>query len=109
MWTIALDSVTRARKARGATSLIDSAVDEVAFESTLPQYFDLLLDTARLREIQDERARLHLNKRSTSSSAYHLTKKVADFQLLLGHKDKAIELLLESQVLIHCQSSSPIF
>jgi len=38
-----------------------------------------------------------LHKRSTSSSAYHLTKKVADFQLLLGHKDKAIELLLESQ------------
>lgn len=91
-------SRSQALSSRGSdvSALIDAAVHDMpAVSSSLPPYFDLLLDASDLRAIQDERGDLHLQKRA--AGAYHLTKKVADFQILLGHKEKAIELLLETQ------------
>lgn len=99
-WTLCAHVFARTSTGSIASSdvsaLIDAAVNDApALTSTLAPYFDLLLDADDFRAVQEERAELHLQKRS--AGAYHLTKKVADFQLLLGHKEKAIELLLETQ------------
>eukprot|EP01114_Cavostelium_apophysatum_P016161 TRINITY_DN4543_c0_g1_i5.p1 TRINITY_DN4543_c0_g1~~TRINITY_DN4543_c0_g1_i5.p1 ORF type:complete len:1158 (+),score=259.94 TRINITY_DN4543_c0_g1_i5:107-3580(+) len=58
----------------------------------LPPWFDLLLENDVIREVERERAVLHEKKKE----GYELTKKVAEFNLLLGEKQKAVDLLMET-------------
>eukprot|EP01125_Pyxidicula_operculata_P000367 TRINITY_DN1040_c0_g4_i1.p1 TRINITY_DN1040_c0_g4~~TRINITY_DN1040_c0_g4_i1.p1 ORF type:complete len:1457 (-),score=346.27 TRINITY_DN1040_c0_g4_i1:66-4436(-) len=63
--------------------------------SKVPDHYDLLLNSTRLRQIQEDRATSHL-ERTNSMSDYHLTKKVAELQLYLNHRDVAADLLLST-------------
>jgi hypothetical protein len=47
----------------------------------LPEYFDLLLEREEVKTKQRERGELQLKKKAPG---YHLTKKLSDFQILLG-------------------------
>lgn len=61
--------------------------------SSLPVYFDLLLDPSQLRALHMSGAALQEKKRAQN---YQLTQSITDFHLTLGQKDKAMELLLET-------------
>lgn len=77
--------VTSVVKATGTTITTTNA-------RPLPSYFDLLLENDVVRSMELERASIQESKKS----GYELTKKIAEFNLLLGQKDKTIEMLLET-------------
>ncbi len=58
----------------------------------LPTHFDLLLDSNSIRDKEMERITIHEKKKSN----YDLAKKIAETNILLGEKDKAIDMLLGS-------------
>lgn len=60
---------------------------------TVPASFDLLADSVQVKSMYHNRAALHEQKKSGN---YQLTQKIIDFNLTLGEKDKAIDLLLET-------------
>ena len=67
--------------------------ETVAESSSLPVYFDLLLDPSQLRTLHMNGAALQEKKRAQN---YQLTQSITDFHLTLGQKEKAMELLLET-------------
>lgn len=58
----------------------------------LPGYFDLLLENSRIRSMEICRAAIH----ETKKNSYDLTQKIVELNLLLGQKEKGIEMLLDS-------------
>jgi hypothetical protein len=79
----------------------DRARDEVEGKEmlhphwSLPECYDLLRDNEDLKRTHLFLAHLHTKKRN-ATAPYEMTKKMGDHLLLLGEKDKAIELLLET-------------
>jgi WD repeat-containing protein 11 len=61
--------------------------------TNIPSFFDLLADSSQVNEMYHNRSRLHEQKKGGN---YQLTQKVIDFSLMLGEKDKAVDLLLET-------------
>ncbi len=100
-WTLVLYFMEKVLLNKEYYSTLDRSRDDAEGPSmqhphwSLPECYDLLRDNEDLKRTHLFLAHLHTKKRNVSAP-YEMTKKMGDHLLLLGEKDKAIELLLET-------------